>query len=363
MAKPIAALDALRKLPAPTGGTIYAVYGDDGFLKSEVIAAVRHAVLPEEDEFSLAEFSGAHAEWRDVADELSTVAMFGSGQRLVVVRQADDFVSKKSGYGEALEQYAARPSRLGVLVLEVKVWRTNTRLAKLLTDGAGFQIDCKTPTPASLQKWLTSRSKQHHGVPLEEAAARRMTEMLDPQPGLLDQELARLSLLVDEGEPITAKLVSDQVGGWRTRKVWDMIDAAAAGDAGEALLQLDRLIRSGEAPVALLAQIGSTLRRFAAASQLVEQAERAGRRPNLQHCLAEAGFPKFVLSKAESQMRQIGRGRTRQLHRWLLEADLALKGAMSSPSRARLVLEELIVKLARQTDPRNTRNQSRAVSR
>ena len=84
-------------------------------------------------------------------------------------------------------------------------------------------------------------------------------------------------------------------------------------------------------PIAILAQIGSTLRRFAAAARLIEQAEAAGRRLSLRQALEEAGFKAFTLSKAESQLRQIGRVRAARLYRWLLDADLALKGSSSSP--------------------------------
>ena len=55
---------------------------------------------------------------------------------------------------------------------------------------------------------------------------------------------------------------------------------------------------------------------------------------------------KFVLDKTERQLRQIGRGRAKHLYNWLLEADLALKGVSSSGDRARLVLEQLIVRLS-----------------
>ena len=112
-----------------------------------------------------------------------------------------------------------------------------------------------------------------------------------------------------------------------------MLDAALAGDAPEALVQLDRLLVSGEVPIALLAQISASLRRFAAAARLVEQAERRRRTVPLRQALEQAGVKPFVLGKAEEQLRKLGRARAMQLYRWLLEADLALKGASSSPTR------------------------------
>ena len=62
--------------------------------------------------------------------------------------------------------------------------------------------------------------------------------------------------------------MQELVGGWRAKTAWEMIDAALAGNARAALAQLDRLLLAGEHPIGILAQIGSTLRRFAAAVRL-----------------------------------------------------------------------------------------------
>ncbi len=132
-----------------------------------------------------------------------------------------------------------------------------------------------------------------------------------------------------------------------------MIEAALEGNAREALVQLDRLLLAGEEPIALLAMMSGSLRRMAAATRIVQQAEAERRRPNLTQALQEAGVKnnKFVLDKTTGQLRQIGRRRAGKIYRWLLEADLALKGSHSSGDRARLVLEQLIVRLSRQLVP------------
>ena len=78
----------------------------------------------DEGDFSLTSFEGPTAEFREVAEELTTLAMFGS-QRLVVVDEADEFVTR---YRAELEDYVARPGRSGILLLDVKSWPSNTRL-------------------------------------------------------------------------------------------------------------------------------------------------------------------------------------------------------------------------------------------
>ena len=347
MSKPLPALDYLAKPAKYPPAPICVVFGDESFLKRQVLAHIRQNVLGDkESEFSLTVFQGDDAEPRQIVDELATVALFGGGKRLVIVEEADNFVSKNRS---SLEDYAARPKSTGVLVLEVKTWPSTTRLFKTLAE-SGLQIECKTPGEAGLLKWVTASSAHRHGTTIDSAAAERLLELVGPEMGLLDQEVSKLALLADPGKPISADLVEDVVGGWRTKTAWEMLDAAADGNAREALVQLDRLLTSGENPIALLGQIGSTLRRFAAASRLIAQAEATGKRLALKQALEAAGFKSWpaAMQKAERQLRQLGRGRAGQLYGWLLDADLALKGTSSAPARARLVLEELIVRMSRQ---------------
>ena len=181
---------------------------------------------------------------------------------------------------------------------------------------------------------------------LDPAAADALVEMLPPELGILEQELAKLSLLVGKQGAIDAGIVRENVGGWRTRTTWDLVDAAAEGRAADALGQLHRLIAAGEKPQGLLPQMGHSLRQLATATRLIETAEAAGGRLSLRSALEQAGVPPFKLATAERQLRQLGRERAKQLTGWLLAADLAMKSHNSADARARLELERLIVQLS-----------------
>jgi DNA polymerase III subunit delta len=343
-----------------------AVYGDDVFLKSEVLTAVRRQVLAgEEGDFGLTTFSGREVRLRDIHDALATVSLFGAGRRLVIVEEADSFVSECRA---ELEKHVASSSR-GVLVLDVKSWPSNTRLAKEVA-AAGLTIDCRSielmkpqerrARERELKKWLVDRAKAVHGVRLESAAADALVELIPPEPGILIQEVARLTLLAGEDRMIDVKCVRENVGGWRTRATWDMVDAAADGRTADALSQLDRLIASGEKPHGLLPQLASTLRRFGTAIELIETAEADGQRMPARDALSQAGVPPFKLADAERQLRQVGRRRARSMASWLLAADLAMKGHNSSDDRARIELERLIVQLGAVNTASNVKSVSAA---
>ena len=344
--KPIPALDYLAQPEKYPPQPVCAVFGDESFLRRQAILCLRAAVLGGGDgDFSLSTFEGRGTLFRDVHEVLSTVAMFGGGKRLAVVEDADDFVTR---YRPQLEDYVARPSRSGVLVLDLDSLPSNTRLYKSIA-AEGLLIDCGAPAPARLCKWLAEWAKQHHHVQLPQAAAEMLVELIGPELGLLDQELAKLGPvgrrrqedLARVGRPLGGRLAGQNHLGNARRRAGRQRPRGHAATRSAAGL--------GRAAGGLLGQISASLRRFAAATRLVLQAEAAGRRVNLREALEQAGVRSFVLQKAERQLRLLGRQRGAQLYRWLLQADLDLKGESAMPPR--LILERLIVRLSARPKP------------
>ena len=138
MSKPVPAIDYLAtpgKHPVPA---FCVLYGDEDFLKRHALLQIRQQALVGADaDFSCTEFTGDDVDFRTVMDELSTFSMFGGGRRVVIVADADSFVSQYRG---RLEEVAANPTGSGVLALEVKTWPSTTRLYKVLAD-KGLQIE------------------------------------------------------------------------------------------------------------------------------------------------------------------------------------------------------------------------------
>jgi len=347
MAASVPALDFLARGADTTPKAVCVVFGDDAYLKRQVVAAIRQSVLTTDDaELSLWKADGSAAELRDVLDELSTISMFGGGQRLVIVDDADEFVSRFRG---ELEEYVRKPRASGILLLVVSTWASSTRLYKVVAE-LGLQVDCKTPGTAAVVKWMSTTAK-NLGVKLASGASDQLLEMIGTDLGLLDQELSKLSLIAGQGGEITPQMVKDTVGGWRARTGWEMLDAACEGRADDALKQLDRLILAGEHPIAILGQIAYTLRMLARATRLYVAAQGTRQPLKLSEALTQAGCKPFVIRQVEPRLMRMGRNRGGQIYRWLLEADLAMKGVSSAPARARLVLEKLIVRIAMPDKP------------
>ena len=350
------AFDFLAKGASEPVAPMVILFGNEPFLRRLVLAELQMRLAGDADDASAAMYDGGKIEWRDCYDELATVSLFGGGgPRLVVIDPADDFITKNR---ERLEDYAAAAKKNSVLVLTADTLPSNTRLYKAVAE-SHLLIECRPPERAAgkkkvldegkLVKWLVSWAKKQHRVVLESAAAAWLVETVGPQLGMLDQDIAKLALFVDEGQSISLELAKEAIGGWREMTTWELMDAAADGNAMEALRQLDRVLQAGEHPAALFGQMSWALRRFAAATRIYQRSERQKQRMTLRDALLQAGFrpwPKEALAQAERQLKQLGRQRAAGLYRALLEIDLQIKGSHSHADRARYALEQLVLRMA-----------------
>lgn len=312
---------------------VYVLHGDEPFIKRQVLRALRRRVLESEtDSFGLSTYAGDKAVFAEVHDELATLPFLGP-RRLVVIEDADPFVTRARG---ALEKYVAAPAS-GVLVLDVKTWTATTRLAKLLAGDA--TITCKALPSYKIGEWLTSWARTHHGKQLPVAAANLLLELVGPDMGLLDQELTKLAVYVGSAPAIRAEDVDRLVGSSRAEVIWKIFDVIGAGQSGEALTILDRLLEQGEDAMRILGAFSMQLRRLAQVARLTAQGL------GLAAAMEQAGLPPFATRGIEAQLRHLGRRRTDRLYDWLLEIDLGIKGSSALPPRTQL--ERLVVQLAR----------------
>ncbi len=327
---------AFLKHPEQAGRKpIYVAAGDDAWLRRQSTQAVAKLALgPDVDDLAVTRFAGDQAKLADVMDELRTLP-FLAPTRVVFVEDADPFVT---AHRKELEAYAERPASTGVLVLTVKAWPANTKLAKAV-EKTGLAIECKTPAERELPAWLTGLAQHRYGLKLDDDAARLLVELVGAEVGLLAAELDKLAIYVGTKKAIRREDVTKMVGAGRVETIWRILDAATTGRGPEALEDLDRLMAAGEHPVGLLAAMGTSLRKLHRAGQL--------RRKKLdaREACRIAGIPPFAVETTLKQHTHLGPTRVAALPRMLLKADLDLKGSLMLDPRT--VLERLLVELSR----------------
>ena len=165
-----------------------------------------------------------------------------------------------------------------MLVLEVKTWPSNTRLAKAVAASGLARSNASRRTSGKSKSWLIQRAKADHRVRLDAAAADALLELVPPELGILAQEVAKLALVAGDNRAIDVDARARKRRRLAGTHHWDMVDAAADGRAADALAQLDRLIAPAKSRTACCRKWLRRLRRFATATSLIEAAEADGRR-------------------------------------------------------------------------------------
>jgi DNA polymerase III delta subunit len=213
---------------------VYALVGADAFLQLEKLREILRRMPADVQRVDV---EGERAELAEVLDELRSFAMFG-GAKLVVVRDADAFLSR---FREQVEEYVAKPSDSGTLVLRLASLPKNQRIYKAIDKLGGIEA-CEPPR--DLAKWAVERARSAHAMALAPDAARMLVDLIGDDMGRLDSELAKLAIDADDAKtPVTAERISSMVTFQREQEMWDLSNALAAGDATEALRRWRRLVQ------------------------------------------------------------------------------------------------------------------------
>jgi DNA polymerase III subunit delta len=314
---------------------VYALFGDEAFLRREALSGIaRSALGPDYDELACTKFPGETASLADVFDEVRTLPFLAKA-RVVVVENADPFVT---AHRRELEAFAEKPSRSGHLILSVKSWPSNTKLAKLV-EKVGLAIDCKSPSVRELPSWLISLAKVRSRVALDRNAADLLLELVGPEVGLLATEVEKLAVYVGERKQIVRDDVAAMVGAGQAQKIWSAIQAATTGDGERALHTLDLLFSANESPHEMLGAIRFSLLKTYQAGML----RRA--KMDAREACKEAGIYPGAVEATLKQHAHLGPERVEQLPSKLLQAELDLKGASQLPPR--VILERLFAEFAR----------------
>ncbi len=322
----------LRTPHAAAPGALVVMHGAESHLKQSCLKELRTMILGAGDDNAIGEsrFAGQDLEWWSVRDELLTVSMF-TARRLVVVDDAEEFVTNCRS---ALEEYVEAPAKKSVLVLDVKSWRKNTRLAKKL-DSIGLELDCGELKGTQLTGWLVEDAKTRFAKQLTRDAAALMVELAGNGLALLDQELQKLTSYVGNRDRINAEDVRTLVGGWKAETTWNMINAIRDQQPDVAFICLDKLLVAGEPAPKILGGMNFVFKKLAQATEI----SRHG--TNLRVALKESGVQQWEIEHAERYLKRIRRQRAEHILERLALADYGLKGGSRLPDR--LQLEQLVL--------------------
>ncbi len=292
---------------------IYVLIGDDPYLRDQARSRIVEELVGQSDPQTCVSSHDADAALADVLDDLRTLA-FLAPHRVVIVRQADPFVSK---FRQQLEDYLARPAASGSLILEVASLPKNQRLYKA-ADKIGRIIHCKQPTGRDLTAWVRDEA-QRRGATIQPQAASMLADWAGGNLAQLSGELEKLATYVGSRDAITPEDVAAVVPSLAAAADFELTNALIAGDLSRALSALPAMLQARGDEFKALGLLRWHLHKALAVAEGIA----AGRRGD--QVAADNKVPRFLARDFAAMVQGRGQAGIQRDMRRLLTADLAMK--------------------------------------
>jgi len=329
-----------KDLAAGRVAPVYLLYGEASFLKEEAVAALREAVLGSgglapESAWNLTLVEGPSAALAEILDSARTLPMLGS-RRLVLVKNAEKL---REGDPQALRSYLQDPSPSSCLVFVTGLGKPDFRRSLFRTLQAGaVVVEFKPLREPAIPRWIRERIRER-GAEIDAEALTLLEVHLGADLLRIDQEIVKALDFLSPSRRITPAALAETLGAPGSRSIFELAEKVGAGETGEAIRLLRRLLAGGEEPVRLLTLIARQIRTLILGKALMEDGRR-GR--ELALALGVPPIPPLI----EKTQRLIGRfpaGEGAASMRRILRADRALKGGTG---KGPAILEGLVLDLS-----------------
>jgi DNA polymerase-3 subunit delta len=331
---------ALLKKAKPVPALL--LLGDETYLRDRCRAALIDAYVSEAARtWAVSRFSADRGEVQSAMDQAQTLPML-SPQQVVFLEEAEaieEFNEKKREDAvKQLEAYLADPASFTVLVMEAAHLDQRMRLGKLLSEkaltvqvGLGDNQDQRKAAAGALAKSLA----REQGIDFEKGAAEDLAESVAADLQRLKTEIEKLATYAGDRKTIRREDVALMVISEKAATVWELADFLAARRSKSALEFLERLLRDGDEPLAILGALAWMYRKLIEAGELrgAVNGWQAARALQMRSDQAEL---------AVRNARQISKPRLLAGLRALQRADDRLKSGEKDP---RAVMEFLIAEL------------------
>jgi DNA polymerase-3 subunit delta len=313
---------------------VYVVHGDEILLQQEAADQLRQAARAQG--FSERELYHADrgADWNELLASANNLSLFGD-RKLLEIR----FSGKPdAAAAAALEGYAGNPSPDTLLLLLLPKLDGTAQKAKwfLACENAGASLQLPQIDSHTLPDWLRLRLQQA-GLAAEPEAFNLLVERVEGNLLAARQEIEKLRLLAPDGV-LTLDIVRNAVGDSARYNVYDLSDAALAGDAERAARMLSGLRAEGQAESVLLWALGKDARTLAALREGVDAGQP------LNALMQQNGIWQKRQALFQQALQRTSPALARHLVAGILAVDLAIKG--QSDEEAWDVLLRLTMALA-----------------
>ncbi|MCX6559333.1 MAG: DNA polymerase III subunit delta [Candidatus Aminicenantes bacterium] len=243
----------------------YLYHGEELFPARRALEALKRMLVTAEGEPAAEErFDAASVSWRDILDHARNVPFFFSPWRLFVVEMSKAAEADLDKAEEAvLREFFAAPTPKTTLVVlyQGKLARTKGIL-KLFESLPGTVVRVEEMKPykdRDLAGWI-EESASKLGKRVAPDAAARLIEIVGNDLRLLDSELEKLATYVGEKKLIEHTDVQAVTDWVKAFDEWELTNMLEAGQAGRAILVLDKRLAEGIPAQLLMNNLASFFR-------------------------------------------------------------------------------------------------------
>ena len=258
-------------------------------------------------------------DWAALIASLGMRSLFSAG-KLIVLRLPTAAPGDEGS--RALRELAARPADGNVVVVVTPALNRKTAesaWASALNKG-GVWVEFRTPSLSELPRWIARRLKSA-GLGCDDEAADLLVARVEGNLLAAQQEIDKLSLLYPAGTQLNVAQVQSAVADGARFDVFQLGDAALAGETSRAVRILNGLREEGvAAPLVLWALVREVL-------VLVDAGTRAGRELPIEQALLAAGVWKSRTGLYTRALRGRKPSSLRRLLGMAGAADKIVKGA------------------------------------
>jgi DNA polymerase III subunit delta len=227
---------------------IYLVSGEEPLLVGEAADAIRAAARAAGYADRTIFFIDRSFAWDELKHASQSLSLFAE-RRLFELRIPSGKPDK--GAQQLADLAALPPPDVVCLIVTGKLDKKASEAPWVrAVEKHGVWVPIRAVPAAALPGWLRERAKQLE-VEMEPAAAQLIVDRVEGNLLAAQQELEKLRLLAN-GQPISSELVLRSVGDSSRYDVFQLAEAAAAGDAARALRVLLGLKSEGVEPTLIL---------------------------------------------------------------------------------------------------------------
>jgi DNA polymerase-3 subunit delta len=312
---------------------IYVIAGKDESLVGTMRQQLLDELLePSQRTTGLFDAEAGSVSASEVLDDLRT-APFLTDKRVVLVRDADDFISKNR---PLLEKYFDNPCPTGRLILVVKSWNKSTKLAKKLSK-VGKLISVTQPSRRELPQRVIDYANDAHDKTIAYTTALLLIELTGDDLTRLYGEIDKLALYADPDKVIAPKHVEALIGHNRLFNAFAVIDAVIARNPAVAVERLRGMFAQDKSTeYTVIGAFAFHFRRMFGAKVLLDKGTP---RRQIEGRLRIWGDTNgFFAQLRQKNLKQIG-----QYIQQLAETDYAIK---TGQAKAQVAMEQLVLRLS-----------------